>query len=300
MIIGLDVGFGRTKIITEKEKLSFPTWVAKHTPSADEEVETISLFGENYVIGQDAKYERNLIEISDIKEYIKYLPLFLKFIQKKFLEESERLFIITGLPPRHKEHAAGVEEIIKETGAAGKVIPQGMGIFFDTKEKVEGTEDILIIDIGYNTLDYIMLVRDRTKAVGYRKRKSNTIENFGINRAVYEFRNQMEDGYIKDLPLTKLNEIFIKGQGRVFAEKIDFTKQRQRAITAYAEMLTGRLKTEVGDFINSVETIVIAGGGARFITGEHIGRPDAIIPEEPEFSQARGYYKFGLITGEKE
>ncbi|SNR73635.1 ParM/StbA family protein [Desulfurobacterium atlanticum] len=297
MIIGLDVGFGRTKVCTEEKCFSFPSWVARHTPSADEEVETVSLFGEEYVVGEDAKYESSLIEISDIKDYLKYLPLFLKYVSQNLSETPE--IIITGLPPKYRNYAEKVEKIIEDTEAAGKVIPQGMGIFFDVKGQVSQSEDILIIDIGYNTLDYIMLVKDERKQIGFRKRKSNTIDNFGINRAVLEFRNNLEDSYIKNLSLTRLNEIFINGKGRILNETVDFSKQRERAVNAYAEMVIGRLKTEVGDFIANVETIVIAGGGARFIKGEMIGRPDAFIPEKPEFSQARGYFVFGKTLGEE-
>jgi hypothetical protein len=83
-------------------------------------------------------------------------------------------------------------------------------------------------------------------------------------------------------------EIFEKGRVSLEGENIDLSHIKQRAIDEYNEILKTRLKSEIGNLLNEIESIVLAGGGAYYIRGI---RKDVYIPDAPEFSQARGYTK---------
>ncbi|MFZ8785807.1 MAG: hypothetical protein ACO2O3_10040, partial [Thermocrinis sp.] len=54
-----------------------------------------------------------------------------------------------------------------------------------------------------------------------------------------------------------------------------------------------RLQEEIGELIRSKPVFVVAGGGAYFLDRSLFER-EVYIPVEPDFSNARGYYKIGL------
>jgi hypothetical protein len=140
---------------------------------------------------------------------------------------------------------------------------------------------MLILDIGFNTVDYILV----SNGV---KKKGNTIEKQGVERMVEMFRSQIDISFVKQFTLQRIMEIFEKGYMSTEGERIDLTHIKKRAINEYNEILKTRLKSEIGNLINEIESIVLAGGGAYYIKDI---RKDVYIPDEPEFSQARGYTK---------
>jgi hypothetical protein len=273
MKVGLDLGFGWCKVCTsEGTCFKFPSWLAYHTDAAISEMDTVTVDGVEYVVGEDAKYERQKITISDIKDLISYFNVFKKYaIQKAGIKEEDAQ-IITGLPPIHKDKAGKLEK------QGVTVLPQGVGIYLDVKDKVKSNE-MLILDIGFNTVDYILV----SNGV---KKKGNTIEKQGVERMVEMFRSQIDISFVKQFPLQRIMEIFEKGYVSLEGEHIDLSNIKKRATNEYNEILKTRLKSEIGNLLDEIESIVLAGGGAYYIKDI---RKDVYIPDTPEFSQARGY-----------
>jgi spore cortex formation protein SpoVR/YcgB (stage V sporulation) len=120
------------------------------------------------------------------------------------------------------------------------------------------------------------------------KKKGNTLEKQGVERMVEMFRSQIDISFVKQFPLQRIMEIFEKGYVALEGEHIDLSHLKQRAINEYNEILKTRLKSEIGNLLNEIESIVLAGGGAYYIKNI---RKDVYIPDTPEFSQARGYTK---------
>ncbi|ACO04969.1 conserved hypothetical protein (plasmid) [Persephonella marina EX-H1] len=279
MKVAFDLGFGWTKVCTDTgECFKFPTWLAYHSDTAISEVDKVLVDGKEYVVGEDARLERQRITITSIQELLNYFPVFKRYsLEKLGISESEAQ-IITGLPPIHKDKA----EILEKQGAV--VLPQGLGIFLDVADKVS-EEELMIIDIGFNTVDYIVVIKNKRK-------KGNTIEKQGVERMIELFRNKLPDslGYLKQFSFQRLMDVFEKGYATVEGERIDLTSYKERAIEEYNEVLKTRLKDEIGNLIDEIERIVIAGGGAYYL--KDIRKAGIYIPEKPEFSQARGYLKY--------
>ena len=272
MKIGFDLGFGWTKVCTDEGTcFKFPTWLAYHSGGAISEMETVIVDGKEYVVGEDAKYERQKIAITSIDELLNYFPVFRKYVLSKLnVDDAE---IITGLPPVHKDKAS----MLQKQGV--QVIPQGVGIWLDVKDKVQ-TNEMLILDLGFNTVDYILVVNNS-------KKKGNTLEKMGVERMVELFRNKLDISILKQFPLQRLMDVFEKGFATIEGERIDLTPIKQKAVDEYNEVLFTRLKDEVGNLIEEVETIIVAGGGAYYL--RNLRKAGIFIPEAPEFAQARGY-----------
>jgi len=60
-------------------------------------------------------------------------------------------------------------------------------------------------------------------------------------------------------------------------------------------MIEARLKEEIKIDLDQIETVVVAGGGANAIKLDIFGKKtNIVVPDEPEFSQVRGYLKVAL------
>ena len=279
--VGFDLGFGWTKVCTDSgECFKFPSWLAYHSNTAISDVDKVLVDGREYVVGEDAKYERQRINITGIEELLNYFSVFKKYALERLGVKENEVQIITGLPPIHREKAV----VLEKQGAV--VLPQGLGIYLDVQDKINADE-VLIIDVGFNTVDYIVSVKGRRK-------KGDTIEKQGIERMIELFRNKLPDslGYLKQFPFQRLMEVFEKGFAVVEGERIELNAYKEKAIEEYNEVLRTRLKGEIGNLIDEIEQIVIAGGGAYYL--KNIRKAGIYIPEKPEFSQARGYVKFEL------
>jgi len=59
-------------------------------------------------------------------------------------------------------------------------------------------------------------------------------------------------------------------------------------------MVKTRIAEEIGESVYNMENVIIAGGGANIVKIEIFKNSRVIIPQNPEYSQARGYLKHGL------
>ena len=279
MRISFDLGFGWTKVCSSQGQcFKFPSRISYHAEAPVDNVEKVLVDGKYYTVGEDAKYEGRRITLAGIEELVKYFPAFKKYaLEKLEVEDEKKVEIVTGLPPIYKDYA----KILEEQGAV--VLPQGVGIFLDVKDKVD-TSEMLIIDIGYNTVDYLI-----TK--GEIKKKGNTFVKQGIEELVKRFQEVLpkEFSHLKSRPSHRVMEVFERGYSLIDGEKVDLSSYKEKAIEDYIEILSSMLKNEIGDFIEEAETVVIAGGGAYYL--KNIRPHGVYVPSEPEFSQARGYLK---------
>jgi len=291
MIAGIDVGFGWTKIVKDEEETKFPTWIAHHIHSPfSDEINTIKYGSKEYTVGEDVIFENQRIEITGIKELITYFPVFLKHIENIYEEKIEK--IVTGIPVIYKDMKDELKKNINGIGVEIEVLPQGLGIFLDVKKQLT-YENAFILDIGFNTLDYLIVKKEKT---GWKRKKGNTIEKMGIVRAIDRFRELIpkEISYARNFSFSRLLEIFERGAIIFENEKIDLKNIKNSSLEDYTETVNTRLSEEIGQTIYDVQTVVIAGGGANIVKFDLFKHSHIIIPEKPEFSQARGYLNFAM------
>lgn len=296
MKAGIDVGFGWTKVVTESGKqFKFPTWLAYYTPTPDSQLSTVTYGGRKYVVGRDVKYEAQRIEISTMRELVTYFPVFVRHAEE--LAEERFTEVVTGVPVVHRSYVPELKRVAEDAGIRCEVLPQGFGIFLDVVEGIPD-EEVLIIDMGYNTLDYLIMVKHETR--GWIRKKGNTIEKFGLVRAVEAFRASLPDGvsYARNFSFSRLIEVFERGSIRFEGETVDLSSVRESAVREYTEMVKTRLNEEIGEGLKDMSLFVLAGGGANLVRMDMFRENRVIIPEKPEFSQARGYLRFARgVTG---
>jgi hypothetical protein len=290
-VLGIDIGFGSVKVYSDGLEYKFPTAVAYMPDDEVMEVEKVNVGGRYFVVGKDVKYVSGYkIEIPGVRDLIRWSGVFLKYVFDKF---SEFDVVVSGLPPGAKRHVSEFEAVLRSVcrDAKIKILPQGAGILYDVVSGNVSLGEVMVVDIGYNTVD--CLVAERIDGV-WRKKRGITIEGFGVMKAVSFMRelfsSRME--FFKNWSVSRLVEAFEVGYVVVDGERVDLSGYKAEAVKRYEEVLVGRLKAELGDDFRSIESVVLAGGGAYYVSERHFGKK-VIIPDKPEFSQARGYYIAG-------
>ncbi|WP_028845473.1 ParM/StbA family protein [Thermodesulfovibrio thiophilus] len=286
-VLGFDVGFGHTKIFSDGIKEKFPTQIAYAPQDQSVELEKVNVAGTEYVIGRDAKYSQFRIEIPSAVELIRYAPIILRYVYVKCGEFEK---VVTGLPPNCRGYVQSLIESIKSvTNADIMVLPQGVGILYDVAEKV--ADEAVIIDIGYNTVDCIVAEKVNDT---WKKKIARTLENFGTMKAVELMRDVLPGSFsmLKNWSASRLLETFEKGFLHIDGERVDVTPYKKEATVRYSEVLLSKIRQELKDSYRDIASVVVAGGGAYCIDRKQFGS-NVLIPEEPEFSQARGYYRAG-------
>lgn len=300
IVLGIDLGFGYIKVAWNEGQFKFPSWVAHFTPTPLSQVIPITIDNVDYVVGDLARYEKNLIEISSIDEIVKYSPVFVmgaiqkilgEDFYKKFHQHSYRLAL--GIAPKFKAYKDKIEEAVKKVlpqGSTCEVYPQGYGAYMDTlidsPDKVIG-KDVLVIDIGFNTVDYVLISAEGVKI------KGDTIERLGMTTAVEIFRKAIPSSYadLANYSLSRLLNVFETGKAFVAGREISLLQFRLKAIELYSDTVLSRMKDEIGNYLFEIPSVVLVGGGAYYVK---FGR-DVYVPPAPEFANARGFYK-SLLT----
>lgn len=284
-MVGLDVGFGWTKWWTQEKKGKFPTWIGLWEKYSISEVQPLEFEGEQYVVGEEARFCKQKIEIVDYESIIKYLPLIALHVSR--LTGASRYDMVTGLAPKHYVKFKQDREAQLKLNEFKKVLYQGLGVLMDVEEKLKLREDefIVLIDIGFNTVDVLLLLWTGEK---FKKIAVESFEKLGVLNAVERFRERLNVENLKDQPASKLVKVFQEGKARIAGKEYNLEKEVKEAKETYRETLMARLKEAFGSKLEEADHMILAGGGA-YLVGKI--RPDTIVPEEPEYSNARGYTK---------
>jgi hypothetical protein len=295
-VLGIDIGFGSVKVYSEGVEYKFPTAVAYMPDDEVMEVERVNVGGGYFVVGRDVKYVASYkIEIPGVKDLIRWSGVFLKYVLDKFGEFD---VVVSGLPPNAKRHVSEFEAVLRSVSreAKIKILPQGVGILYDVVSREAFLSEVMVVDIGYNTVD--CLVAEKVEGV-WKKKRGITVEGFGVMKAVSFMRelfsSKME--FFKNWSVSRLVEAFEVGYVVVDGERVDLSGYKAEAVKRYEEVLVGRLKAELSDDFRSIESVVLAGGGAYYVSDKHFGKK-IMKPEKPEFSQARGYYIAGQFDND--
>lgn len=145
-----------------------------------------------------------------------------------------------------------------------------------------------VIDIGGRTTDCVVI---NPGGGSLNSNRSGTV-NLGILDLLEELRNDLKArhnwSFISE---TSLNKAMLTGHYGAGANKVDVTD----LVQAHKERLFKRLESFIDSTIgdaSDVPAIILVGGGS-YILGETIKKKykNLIIPEEQEFSNARGFYK---------
>lgn len=305
MVIGLDIGYGYTKVASAYgDYFIFKTAVSRFVPERvwGNSAEYVFVGSEKYVVGNAASevLSGNFSVSDDFVGTDEYYAI-IAYVLEKCSQKDTKLLVL-GLPPGLYTEQRTIELVNKLQNLAlynkeGKpipvppkvlYIPQGSGIYFSHIFGGFSSDyflNIVVIDIGYYTLDAICFVKGKFLpgvAKSYPAGSKFLIEK------VKESFNRKYGLFISDNlceALLKNNRIFHFGKEYVL-DTTEIVRQYYhdqviRAIKDYASNLR-----QYGTTIDKV----IIGGGSIIWTPEIKG---AIIVNDPQMANAIGYMKYG-------
>jgi hypothetical protein len=292
-VIGIDIGFGQVKVVLDDLALKFPSQIAQFLEGELSDVPVVEHGGMQYVVGEEATAFRHKLSLSTVELLIRYSPVLLK---RALLEVGEggEYFVVSGLPPRFRHMGEEFSRALQTVEGVVRVliVPQGTGILEDVKDYVRTYGGALILDIGFNTVDFLSV---RVRGNDLVKERGGTIEGLGVKSAVEIFRSLLpaEVGFLRNEPYVFLVPYFAKGRLTLAGKEFFLQEEKAKASKLWTEQIYLRLQEEIGELIKSKPVFVVAGGGAYFLDRSLFER-EVYIPVEPDFSNARGYYKLGV------
>ncbi|RUM32399.1 MAG: hypothetical protein DSY42_01140 [Aquifex sp.] len=300
MKAGIDFGFGQVKFYTESGKGKFPTEVKEFRKTSFVSIQkrTVSYGGKEYFVGEEAQsYSKGIpIVIADVERLIEYVPVFCRYLAMKGVKATE---VVTGLPPSHMNLKEEMRKKVAEGFSVPEenvsVVPQGSGILLDVEDKVE--DFILVLDVGFNTLDYVVARRGNPQLgeAEFEIEEAGSFHRLGT----YSLIKEVESLFAGEFPelntlLTyhDLAKVVRERKLKIGGKEYDLSEIVDRAREAYEIKLQGAIMRLL-DEIKRCNTLVVGGGGAYLLEEEFLRslHPNVVVPEEPDLSQARGYYK---------
>ncbi len=305
--IGVDIGFGYTKVYGDHGlSQAFPSQVTKmkQRGAFGKEPRTVTVNGHPFVVGNDIDAFGDFSVGSEFLGTPEYMAL---LGQALALSPRPCTTLVLGLPPGLFDEAriTKLKRIISMTSlhSRGSVlripksiyfVPQGAGIYFDyvnmlQKRGQEIKPNIVIIDLGHFTLDIVLFSHDEYQAGACRSYPLGVSKLFNDVKALFAkthgvFLNNDDNALnlILDGSFTHFGKTYALDVKPLLDEYIH--QKVLKAVGNYAAELRESSKI-------SVNEIVVGGGGVRCI--EEISGTATVV-DDPQMSNARGYYQYGI------
>lgn len=298
---GIDIGYGYTKVVYDRGKFSFKTTVEPYIHS--ERVfgklpDVIYVNGNSYLVGPDT-LPRMLVSKDFVGSELYYAVV--GYCLKEIYKETNNLSgIALGLPPALynerktillRNNLLRAELMVNKTPIpipeSIVFIPQGVGAYIDfiyQNPEFSG-KDVIVIDIGYYTVDMIFI-----KGGQFIPRASDSFPS-GVELLLNRICEQFSEKHGELITPVIAESILKKGSFTYFGREYKFNTD-EILERFYIPEIIRRIKEYSISLknnhyeIDSISAIVVAGGGATYLKDRIEG---AFIPDEPQFANARGY-----------
>jgi len=317
--IGLDLGYGNTKIVTEKgSKICFPSLAKigekieldKMLSATGDYVVTIN--DQTWFVGEMAAKEHRLAirAFDDTQRFTN--PAFQAMLATALAvatEDEKNILLVTGLPlssysKSEKEFKNFLSNFTAKVELDGTVkhitvkqahvFPQAAGIFLNpncekVKEEIKPGDLVTVIDIGYRTTDVATFKYTQLHEFEFVMENSFTLD-IGMVSVFRDLANRIaEEIGTFDVSLEVAERTFLTGVRRVNGDEIgygDINKQiAQKTIEAIADDYRQR-----GPGKESYSHVIMAGGGSIALKEQLTGVfPEAVFMEDAQFANAIGF-----------
>ncbi len=179
------------------------------------------------------------------------------------------------------------------------VFPQGAGAYysavFDKNGEVKdynlATTSVGVIDIGYRTVDYLVMGKGR-KGINIIDSLSGSLEEDGMNQAFQQIEKTISEKVGRKIGLIEVEKAILW-----FGGKLDYRRERydlgdfeERAYKELAEQISSKIKIKWGVEADLLGTILITGGGGQSlfpILKEKFEQSE--LQEDAAFANCEGY-----------
>ncbi|WP_243374661.1 ParM/StbA family protein [Geotalea sp. SG265] len=302
-IVAIDTGFSFTKVYTRDENgaeqtFSFPSIIqAPGVSAAGLDTPTSAYFYHNayYTVGKNDRTKTNLLE-RDIDSLIKFAPLLVAHALKQVTVEPDVL--VVGLPfhyfNRYKDQLrANIASfwLNGENHQYPNVVLQGqaLGALADHFATVNPAADEsgYILDVGFNTILALRYEHRQAQGEG-----STPHDRKGVSVLVADICTAIQARFG-----VEINEH--DGINVLLTKKLKLGKEHDvsdiisSSVNKYLASTVKTFRDKHRDYLTFCQRIVLVGGGA-YVLKNNMPKEFADIlhiPDNPEFSNARGYWK---------
>lgn len=302
MFAGIDTGYGFTKVVYgDNETFLFKTAVEPYIRSEKRfggRPDVITVRDKSFIVGPDSdlnwQVTKDFIGSEQYYAVIGYCLHKIHTITGKALTG-----MALGLPPAmfnerktilltEELHRAGLMANGKAIAIPQKVVfvPQAVGAYIDFISSNPGyaSDNVVVIDIGYYTLDVVFLRQGRFVPDASKSYPSGV--EFLLEKISDEFTNRYGLFINRALAETILKKGALVDFGKEYKFNVEeilhsyYIPKIISRIKEYAFYLRKRFETD------TIKAVVIAGGGAVYVKDMLDG---ATVLPEPQFANARGY-----------
>lgn len=321
--IGIDLGYGYVKVSDGNKEFVFPSTVGvgadlrfnslllnfkKPTDNLAITVDNKKYFVGDLAVRQSPIVSRSMgrNRVEDINAKVLLLAGLALFAESG----DQKFNVVTGLPvdyyQLYKDDWAllmqGTHAIKFSTGAQERpvlitidkiqMIPQPFGTLYDRRLDYEGNllENELanlkigIVDIGYKTSD-LALATD-LEFVG----KQSISSEIAMSTAYNMIAQRIQEKYKVEKENYELDKVIEAGIIRVAGVPHDITEFKKEAFSILAD----KIATEVNSIWDKreIDVILLTGGGGKAVSEYFLPKfPQAVLVNEPQFANVRGYLK---------
>jgi len=306
MKVAIDIGYGHTKVMTDKKEFKIPSAVALSKVQMVSNDDDVSFEGKKYLVGEDGL--RGAVPTRDYTFIYKFAPLIIYNVFKEcdMLDKLNTATINTGLslydiekaPEFDKTCANRKEEFIKRISKfvindevfepTINLFAQGQGVWQDyctANGFLENGYEI-VLDIGYRTNDIIIFKN------GSASKSESNADDKGVNVIVTELRKILNKKFDITLTEQEVSEILKNKTIDIYGIEKDLSPYIEDIVDSYIDTMFGFLKAEYGNILKSAKRVIIAGGGAYILLPYREQFPLNVVFANDgfEFSNVRGYY----------
>lgn len=163
----------------------------------------------------------------------------------------------------------------------------------DLVERDVPIDRVAVVDIGGRTTDIALILGGSSFDPG----RSGT-ENIGALNVHESLSAMLQEKFRFKAPLgaARLDGALRQGSIRLFGHLHDISELVTRAIDEHMTELRQKITGYLGDGAD-IDAVLFVGGGAGLFRGIENMFPHGVIAEDPEFTNARGLYKYALKFG---
>ncbi len=273
--LAIDCGYGHVKIKYNDKFYKFPTSVAfaVDTGIAYGDGDTVRYKSEDYYVGENA-IVLETFNTTDLNFKLQFDPLIIYHVLKKLdlVEDAKTggidLTLTLSLTDwKHKDEyieatsnfeADGIEFHFEEI----TLVPQGAGAYmnFMSKHK-EHPMSAIIIDIGYNTINYMMYEHGKPQ-----KAHSKGFAGHGVSSIIKAFSTYLESQFSMPFSDSEAQKIFLNGKF-VFSgvEREEVSQKIQELKSQFVKRLFNSILTSEKKLLATTEKVILAGGGCYLL-----------------------------------
>lgn len=317
MLVAVDLGYGYTKAVSERNKVVFPSAIAPYSENILESSSSLgytvelrpsgSTIRRQYFTGEIALKRGRAVQMTMTREKFAQEASLLLTLTGAYLAGAEgQVALAYGLPlGYYKKQRLEAQKALQGFSAYLRVdkgpekyiafndvhiFPQGVGALFSL-DRLPRDGLIGLVDIGYYTCDYL-IVELRPDGIEPLPAFMSSIE-VGVSTAIKEFAEQFGRETGRPLTLTEAQSLWGRDNITFAGRKMNIGGMVEEARRAIGRTITESVTAAWSEKLDFVDMILLAGGGSLeflpFIK-QYLNNQVEIIAE-PQYANALGFYK---------